>query len=326
MTRLSRFIKALGIAAILGLTAQGGFAKNALDLQIQAKGKPHDFLFGVSFEGVNGVAVGDHGLLLSTADGGNTWNRLESPVSQLGLLSIVRSNGRCLAGGQQGAILRSDDCIKWESVKAVTDARILGIHSNSKGEAYAVGGFGTVLHSLDWGRSWQSVVVDWKGVLGTDAEPHLYAVQVAEDGAVTLTGEFELVLRSAAAGGRWEVLHKGERSLFGLFMGQNGRMFAVGQEGLILRSNDAGKTWAEINSGTKSVLTDVWASNDGASVIAVGVRTVLVSRDGGASFVADSSPESRSGIHSTVAGVEGQKEGLAVVIGGASGSILRARF
>lgn len=326
MACLGRVIKVLGIAAILGLSAQGGFAKEALDLQVQSRGKPHDFLFGVSFEGGNGVAVGDHGLLLSTADSGTSWNRLESPASQSALLSIVRSNGRCLAGGQQGVILRSDDCIKWESVQAVTDSRILGIHANSKGEAYAVGGFGTVLRSLDWGKSWQTVVVDWKGLLGTDAEPHLYAVQVAEDGAVTLTGEFELVLRSAVAGGRWEVLHKGERSLFGLFVGQKGRMFAVGQEGLILRSNDAGKTWAEVNSGTKSVLTDVWASNNGTSVIAVGVRTVLVSRDGGAIFVADKSQKSHSLIHSSVAGVEGQKDGLVVVIGGASGSILRAKF
>jgi photosystem II stability/assembly factor-like uncharacterized protein len=326
MTRLRYCIKALGIAVTLSLAAQGGLANEALDLQVLSKGKPHDFLYGVSFEGVNGVAVGDHGLLQSTADGGNTWNRLESPAPQRALLSIVRSNGRCLAGGQQGAILRSDDCVKWESVKAVTDARILGVHSNSKGEAYAVGGFGTILRSIDWGKTWQSVAIDWKVLLGTDAEPHLYAVQVAEDGAVTLTGEFELVLRSAGSAGRWEVLHKGERSLFGLFIGQKGRLFAVGQEGLILRSNDAGKTWAEINSGTKSVLTDVWASSDGASVIAVGVRTVLSSRDGGASFVADGSSEARSQIHSSVAGIEGQKDGLAVVIGGAFGSILRAKF
>lgn len=325
MTRMSRVIKAFGIAMLLGLSATNGFAKDALDLQVQSKGKSHDFLFGMSFEGLNGVAVGDHGLLLSTADSGNSWRRLESPASQSALLSIVRSNGRCLAGGQQGAIFRSDDCIKWESVKAVTDARILGIHSNSKGEAYAVGGFGTVLRSLDWGKSWQSVVVDWKGLLGTDAEPHLYAVQVADDGSVTLTGEFELVLR-LGSGGRWEVLHKGERSLFGLFVGQKGRMFAVGQEGLILRSNDAGKTWAEVNSGTKSVLTDVWASNNGASVIAVGVRTVLLSRDGGAAFVADKSQMAHSQIHSSVVGIEGQKDGLVVVIGGASGSILRAKF
>ena len=319
-------MQVLGIAALLGLAAHGAWARETLGLQVQSQGKPHDFLFGVSFEGANGVAVGDHGLLLSTADGGNSWRRLESPAAQSAILSIIRSNGRCLAGGQLGAILRSDDCIKWTSVKAVTDARILGIHGNARGEAYAVGEFGTILRSPDWGKSWQSVAVDWKGLLGTDAEPHLYAVQVAEDGAVTLSGEFELVLRSADAGAHWDVLHQGERSLFGLFIGQKGRMFAVGQEGLILRSNDAGRTWAEIASGSKSVLTDVWASNNGAAVIAVGVRTVLVSRDGGAAFVADKSPESNSRIHASVAGVEGQKDGLAVVIGGASGSILRARF
>lgn len=327
MLTASRLFKALGVAIALGLCSQGSMANdNTPDFQVQAKGMPHDFLYGMSFEGVKGVAVGNYGLLLTSADGGGNWNKVESPLKKQGLLSVVRAGGKCLASGLQGSVIRSDDCVNWESVKPITDARLLAIHTNSRGQAYAVGSFGTVIRSLDWGKTWSALNLDWKGLLGSDTEPHLYTVRVAEDGSITLAGEFELVVRSTNAGASWNLLHKGERSIFGLSIGAKGKMFAVGQEGLILRSSDSGKTWDAVKSATKAVLTDVWASSDDGFVAVVGVRALLVSRNSGNSFAPNLSSVGKTQVFATVSGVESQGGEKSVLLGGASGEILRNKF
>ena len=314
------------LAMLTGIGIQHAVAADNVGAQAVASGIPHDFLYGLSFEGKHGIAVGDHGLLIDTADGGATWRKLDKPGVKDGLFSVVRKSGKCMAAGQQGSIIRSDDCIKWASVPPVTTARMLAIHANSKGSAYAVGEFGALLKSSDWGASWKQLAVDWKSILGTEAEPHLYSVNVGEDGSVIVTGEFELVIRSTDGGLNWGVLHKGERSIFGIHVGQNGRMLAVGQEGLILRSVNDGKSWTPIKSGTSAVLTDVWSSQDGQSVVAVGVRTVVTSSDSGLTFSSDVSNATTRGMHSAVKGVDGAEGARTVFIAGSAGEILKLTF
>ncbi len=319
---------ALGsVLAVLLLTGSAsvsaGIANGSAPV-VAFKGVPHDFLYGLSIEGDRGIAVGDHGLILTTTNG-TRWTRVENSLTDIALLSVVRKSGKCIATGQQGVIIRSDGCSNWESVKPVTDARLLAVDTNSNGIAYAVGGFGAVIKSSDWGKSWQPVVIDWKSMLGNDAEPHLYEVHVADDGEVTIAGEFELILRSKDGGTHWAVLHQGTRSLFGLKMLDNGEAYAVGQEGLILKSIDHGNSWNRLESGTQSILTGIWAQPDGKAV-ATGIYTILYSDNGGKSWQMDRSKQALSGWYQAVAGVEttpGQSSVLAVGSGGAILSIQR---
>ena len=323
-------MKLLGMTMVLamltGIGIPNAVAAGNISTQAVARGIPHDFLYGLSFEGKQGIAVGDHGLLMDTSDGGATWKRLNGLGTKDALFSVVRKSGKCMAAGQQGSIVRSDDCISWVSVPSVSNARILSIQANSKGYSYAVGEFGALIKSSDWGRSWNQVAVDWKSILGTEAEPHLYSVNVGEDGSVIVTGEFELIIRSTDGGSNWSVLHKGERSIFGIHVGENGRMLAVGQEGLILRSVNDGKSWTPIKSGTSSVLTDVWSSSDGQNAVAVGVRTVVTSTDNGLTFLPDVSKATTRGMHSAVKGVDGAEGARTVFIAGSAGEILRLTF
>lgn len=302
------------------------YAKDNLDVELARKGSPHDFIYSLSFEGRNGVAVGSHGLLLTTEDAGKNWQKAKTPSELGALLTTSRVSGKCLVAGQEGAILRSDDCKHWESIKPASNARILGVHSNSSGIAIAVGEFGTVLRSTDWGKSWIPQQIDWKSLIGNENEPHLYAVNIAEDGSVMLVGEFELIVRTSPGTPKWELLHKGERSLFGLAVGENGRILAVGQEGLILESNDNGKKWSPIRSHTSAILTDIWTSKDNSSVVVVGARTILVSKDSGRSFSLDQSPVSTQGMHSSINAIEETGKATSIFIGGSTGSIISFKY
>lgn len=284
-------------------------------------GVPHDTLYAVSLEERNGVAVGDFGLVVETSDGGRTWARQAKSPTDLALLAVVRKKGRCIAGGQQGLIITAADCRQWRASPPATKARILAVAVNANGTAYAVGGFGTLLKSADWGKTWQLLTPDWKALSTDGAEPHLYGVHVNDDGEVTVIGEFETVMRSRDGGAHWSLLRKGKRSLFGLMVMDNGDIYAVGQEGLILKATDNGGRWMELDSGTKSILTGIWARPDGQVVVS-GIYTILYSGDGGNSWRMSQSGLVRAGWHQAVVGSEEGEGWLNIVVVGSGGAIL----
>lgn len=289
--------------------------------QLASHGIAHDTLYGLSFDGQYGIGVGDAGLIMETADSGASWTKQAKAPTDLGLFGVARKQGHCIAGGQSGLILVSFDCKQWTATAAVTKSRILALNVNSSGTAFAVGGFGTVLKSSDWGKTWQAVAIDWKGFTSEGSEPHLYDVHVGESGEVTVIGEFELILRSRDGGNNWTALHKGKRSLFGLTILESGEAYAVGQEGVILRSNNRGTTWSEQESGTRSILTGIWARPDGRAV-ASGIYTILHTENAGKTWTMDRSKLALIGSYQAVAGLEMEKGQAKVVLVGSGGTIL----
>jgi photosystem II stability/assembly factor-like uncharacterized protein len=176
------------------------------------------------------IAVGNDGVVLVTADGGDSWTRVEAPRSEIAN-KLIRV--RCADGG----------------------------------EAWAVGVMGTILHSEDWGASWQrraeEVDVAWNDIAFAD-EQNLWVV-----------GEFGSMMHSPDAGATWqEVEPASERSLMGLSFRDARTAVAVGLDGLVLRTLDAGLSWTPVDAGTPLHLFDVvW---DGAEWIAVGGMGVVV--------------------------------------------------
>lgn len=292
-------------------------------LQIVAQGQPHDVIYGMDFEGGNGIAVGAFGVMLTSADGGNTWQKTEKQVTQSALFSVVRKSDQCLASGQMGLILRSSDCKTWEVVKPVSDARLLSIDVNQQGKAVAVGGFGAILVSLNWGKTWSVVDAPWKSILGQNAEPHLYAAHINDAGIITIAGEFGLVIQSVDGGKNWKTLHKGEHSLFGMQITNDGQMYAVGQQGVIIKSTNNGGSWSLIKTESKSLLTGIWVSRDTKTVVITGMRTLLQSNNGGTNFKADTSMLVSQSVLTAVTGHESDNKKSIVLISGPAGQILK---
>lgn len=317
---LSRHARRLALAFLAALCgpALGGEVSTP---DTVFSGVSHDTLYALGGEGRDLIAVGDFGMVVRSADGGDTWQRQEKSPTDIALLAVTRKAGRCIAGGQQGVIVYAADCEHWQRAEVPTDARLLAVAVNASGTGYAVGGFGTVLQTRDWGKTWTALTLDWEALTGDWAEPHLYDVHVDADGEVTLVGEFELVIRSHDGGASWQALHKGRRSLFGLALTDDGHLYAVGQEGVILRSRDDGARWTELPSGTKAILTSVWAQ-PGGGVVAAGIYTILFSDNGGDSWRAASSAPARAGWHLAVTGTRDADGAAHVVVVGSGGTIL----
>lgn len=314
----------LASVLLVAIGGGGSLSASAAEPTPVFHGVPHDMLYAMSMDGDHGIAVGDFGLVVETQDGGSTWNRQAAIPGAPGLFGVVRKSNKCIAGGQMGLILFSDDCHQWKTAPAVTSARILSVSVNASGVAYAVGGFGTLLRSTDWGKTWQAQTPEWKAFSSDGAEPHLYDVHVADSGEVTVVGEFEMVIRSRDDGAHWNLLHKGKRSLFALSVLPDGEIYAAGQEGLVLKATDGGTRWAELPSGTQSILTGLWAKGDGKVVVS-GIYTVLYSTNGGRTWQADQSKSVRMGWHQAVVGKEDKDGQFNVVLAGSGGAILSVR-
>jgi photosystem II stability/assembly factor-like uncharacterized protein len=285
---LGRGARAL-LGATLGLGLLAGAAAPALaeatansQLAVVRQGIPHDALYAMNINGKDGLATGAAGLMLKTADGGATWEQVDTGTG-FGLFGISISGEHRIVVGQRGTVLLGSADGKWTPAQSGTESRLLNVDVNSAGLAIAVGEFGTIMRSKDGGKTWDKRPIDWTSFRDDGYEPHIYAVDVQDSGRIVLGAEFAYVITSDDGGETFQLAHSGEKSVFAMQLLPDGTGYAVGQEGLVMKTADNGVTWSELQTGSSANLFGVWASSQGELVIA-GMRALLRSSDGGASF------------------------------------------
>lgn len=258
---------------------------------------PHDRLFSVIFDAEKGIAVGEAGLIMRTADAGKTWLRDAAPTD-LALIDIAGNGTRSIAVGQMGLILVDDGSGKWRKVESGTDRRLLQVDINKNGLAFIVGAFGTLLKSTDGGESWNSVAPDWAGLYDSGSgdtavlrdEPTNYVIDVQEDGGVLIGGEYGQIMHSPDGGTCWDIVyrHPSESGLsaptfFAMSIRDDGVGYAVGQSGIVARTANRGRSWAHVKTSLDGNLFGVDSFVDG-QVVAIGQRVALRSTDNGATW------------------------------------------
>jgi photosystem II stability/assembly factor-like uncharacterized protein len=314
------------VGAVMSFAASGAAGPDVF-LKSIASGTAHEALMSVAFDHQAGVAVGAAGEIKNTADGGKSWTQDPAP-SPLALLGVDIRNGLTIAVGQMGFIVTRDGSGGWQKRDSGTTERLLSVGLNSKGDAVAVGSFGTVIMSTDRGATWHPIAPDWGTLVkdqGDQFMPHIYAVQIDDNDTITIAGELGSILRTQDAGKSWAFLHHGDvasqkevESLFALDIRSDGVAYAVGQNGLILRSKDGGQTWQNANSNINSNLLAIHSSTDGV-IVATGMYSMLVSKDDGQSWDIVSDQAVASSWYSGVA----RPEGGATYVVGKAGSIMR---
>ncbi|MEO6917506.1 MAG: YCF48-related protein [Collimonas sp.] len=191
----------------------------------------------------NGWAAGHDGVVLKTADGGETWKLLRQQYGEeQPILSIWfgdASNG--LAVGLFGmALSTGDGGLSWNPVKLsdgdAADRHLYRILGTPAGTLLIMAEAGTVFRSEDGGKHWEEIDTGEKGSLWS-------AVAFSDNGVSAVV--------------------------------------AVGMRGHIIRSADDGKSWQPIVSGTTQSLTDI-ARLSGQDLAIGGMGgTLLSSSDGG---------------------------------------------
>jgi photosystem II stability/assembly factor-like uncharacterized protein len=188
-----------------------------------------DDLFSVSVvDHQHVVAVGYHGAIYFSEDGGETWHKGKVPSNRL-LYSVSMADAqRGWAVGQNGVILRTEDggrtWVEQPNLKRDEDSHLFGVEATGPDHAIAVGAWGSRIYTDDGGKTWQdnSLLVGvehpqfvWLAL--EDQEKARRGGKVYED--VTLQDVYCL---------------RGTQ-----------KCWLIGEFGYIFRSDDDGRTWTQ---------------------------------------------------------------------------------
>lgn len=237
----------------------------------QSTGLNTNFQSIAAWDEQTAVVVANAGKGLITSDGGQTWEEVSLPVSDIGSGKVLRvrldPQGRAWAVAELNVIMRSDDRGRtWQRVtQDDNDAAWNDIAFSGPGSACAVGEFGRVACTVDDGATWEERPVD--------LEPSLMSVRFrdAEHGlAVGLSGT---VLATDDAGANWRVVEVPglDQHLFDVIW-TGTRWIAVGDKGVML-TGDAGATHWEtgrVQSGDFS--WHIALARQGAGFVTVGLN------------------------------------------------------
>ena len=273
------------LRCVLGLLALIPFAASAansqapdvpFELHLVAAHAPYaaqELILGAWQEGGKVVAVGEHGVVLLSQDGGAHFEQAaEVPTSAaLNDVSFVGRQG--WAVGQWRVILHSSDggehwTMQYSNPR--NDRPLFGVYFLDREQGFAVGLWSLLMSTRDGGRTWQQVKLrEPKGLRVSG--PSLYHMFAAPDGTLFITAERGYVLRSTDRGATWSVIDTGYHgSLWSGCAGSSGRIWVGGLRGTILFSDDDGLSWRHAHSGTLDSITDLVCSPRGVLAASVG--------------------------------------------------------
>jgi len=239
-------------------------------------------------DGQRGWTVGSGGTILSTRDGGSSWQRqMSGSGAWLTAVTFLADGQRGWAVGSGGTILSTRDSgTSWQAQSSGNKVWLTAVTFLADGQrGWAVGSGGTILSTRDGGRSWQPQT--------SGSEAGLIAVTFLADGQRGwAVGSGGTILSTRDGGGSWwpQTSASGEGLTAVTFLADGQRGWAVGSGGTILSTRDAGVSWRPQTIDSKAWLKAVTFLADGQRGWVVGDDgTVLSTRDGGGSWQVQSS-------------------------------------
>lgn len=233
----------------------------------QAKTVPTQALLtSLSFiDAKQGWAAGHDGVILHTADGGETWTLQREDLAGDKPLFAIRFNDakNGFAVGLFGnAVQTNDGGAHWAALSVqtgeVTDHHLYGIFGDANSALYIAGEAGLIYRSADRGATWTTIKTNNAG--------SLWAGLQLKDGSLIVVGQRGHVLSSTDQGTTWSETPSGtQQSLTSVVQQSNGDVLVVGLAGTTLLSKDAGKTFVIHERADRAPLTAAAiGSNDAA--------------------------------------------------------------
>ncbi|WPN27375.1 YCF48-related protein [Pseudomonas sp. P5_109] len=236
----------------------------------------------------NGWAVGHDGVVLHSADGGQSWSKqldgravnplllkaAQAQVDHAEQAASAAPDDEQLATALDNARFALDDA---QAASASGPSRpLLGLWFRNAREGWVVGAYGIFLKTDDGGASWRAV----NGLDNPD-RLHLNSVLGLADGSLLVAGEGGRLYRSADGGEHWQPTQQPtDASLYALAELSGGQIMASGFGGTLLVSNDHGASWTARRLPVKASLYGIKQLSSGAVVLAGQAGVLLYSADG----------------------------------------------
>lgn len=285
LTRLSTVL-------VMFMAAKAGAEQTATGLQTQAAlvgpQAQNASMLALACAGARAVAVGDHGVVLLSDDGGKQWRQARQVPVDVLLTSVSFSDSQHgWAVGHWGVVLRTDDAGEtWKLQRSVLeeDRPLFAVHFFNANDGIAVGLWSQVLRTADGGSSWVEQTTGFSKASGI-SDLNLYNLFADAKGVVYATAEKGRLLWSADQGRHWAVMETGAAgSLWSGVALDHGQLLVAGLRGILRLSEDGGRHWSHVGGDVKDSLTGV-AALDAKHLMVVGVDgQQLFSENGGKTF------------------------------------------
>lgn len=253
-------------------------------------------LYGVNFvDNKHGWAVGTDRVVISTENGGNSWQKVQSDSSSKEILTKVifstPNNGWMVTRGK--VYYTSTGGNSWNVQHQLRDAGgrpagLLDMYFTNMKEGWIVGGLdsqgvSTILHTQDGGIKWKR--------RNNPSDKHLWGVYFVDTNNGWVVGESGEILHTQDGGKRWERQMSGEEQpLFSVYFTDLLNGWVVGTEGLILHTDDGGRNWDRQENPTKHTLRDVAFQNETDGWVVGEEGVILNTTDGGTTWNRYDSP------------------------------------
>lgn len=224
-----------------------------------------------------GWAVGHHGVVLASTDGGMTWSRLLDGRG-VGKILLQQSVDGVRTGRTADAAIRQTADIE-RLAQEGPDNPFLDVWFENDLEGYAIGAFNLILHTTNGGKTWES----WFDRTENPKRLNLYAIRKV-GGDLYLAGEQGLLLKLDRQAKRFRALETSYKGTFFGITGQPGTLLVYGLRGNVYRSTDKGARWSKVETGLQVGLTGADVAADGRIIIVSQSGHVIESHDDGASF------------------------------------------
>jgi photosystem II stability/assembly factor-like uncharacterized protein len=249
-----------------------------------------NFLKGITYldTGV-GIAVGMHGTILRTTDGGTHWTTCASGT-EFPLLAVSSKHASvAYIVGERGTILRSKDRgANWNMQRSGTLLHLRGVSVLDANLGIAVGDSGAILRTTNAGQNWirhsSGVTSPLRGVCFTDANTG------------TVVGDNGTILRTTNGGIVWNAQSGPVRAdLHAVFFFDANTGTAVGctlksgdpEFDVVFRTTDGGEHWSRQSTGIKNrthTLAAVFFTDTNAGTIVSSGGLILRTKDGGGTW------------------------------------------
>jgi len=271
VTRADKRLVAVGERGIVMLSDNNGNAWR------QAKVPVSVSLTRVWFAGARkGWAVGHGGVVLHSADGGETWTK---QLDGLQAATLVRDAIRAKVG-ESGEAAHTQVAEAERLVAEGPDKPFLDVHFSDENHGLIVGAYGLAFVTEDGGKHWQP----WLNRIPNPKGKHLYKIHVTGND-IYIAGEQGALFHSSDAGNIFtEVTTPYAGTYFGVLTGTKGELLVYGLRGNAYWSGDAGQNWQKVDSGGAGTLTAGMRLSDGSLLLVDEAGRLLKSSDGGRRF------------------------------------------
>jgi photosystem II stability/assembly factor-like uncharacterized protein len=232
-----------------------------------------------------GWAVGNMGVVLRTADGGASWERVFDGRAAAKLAQQA-AQAAWDAGKPDPNNLEHPLNLALENAERLVaegaDKPLLAVTLGEDGTLHTIGAYGLAFASTDGGRHWQARM---DGLPNPEGLSFNGLVEWA--GGHLLFGEQGLLLHAAKPGAPFQAQpFPSKASLFGAVPLKSGALLLLGLRGKVFRIAKAGGPWTEIQTPVDASLFTGLELQDNTVMLLGAAGQVLASRDQGQTFTA----------------------------------------